>query len=272
MNYRDKIAEFVIEGFERVAPTVFETDDKNKFLLKNRVNNFITEPKGKFDYHRWAGSFKSSQAFTYNIFSGVKNKELEFEFQMRVFDRPAQIDVKIENTETNTVELFEVKMFEIINLSKKNIEFKDQYDNQTAYSLANIHITESFIAFLDTVINYFEKENRSIYVGGIKQLCSHLLGILNEMEMGGKLFNKKVKLYSLCFDNQFFPKFQEDIENYKETLVKFKVLVDKFLIDINFDSRIEYCGFLSANEYIKNNEELIGDENYKYAIDRYFYE
>ena len=64
---------------------------------------------------------------------------------------------------------------------------------------------------------------------------------------------------------------EQDIENYKETLREFKLLVDKFLANIEIGSRIEYCGFKSAREYIQENEKLLGKENYNYVMKRYFY-
>lgn len=269
MNYKKEIEEFVIKGFKKVNPVQYVTDYKNKFLLEKRENNFISIPYKGFDYHRWSGSLKSSQAFAYNIFSGVKNKK-EFEFCMKVFDRPAQIDVMIENSESNTIELFEVKMFEIINLSSKKIEFKQSYDNIDEYNYCDRKFAEKFLAFLKKVIKHFEQKKQRIYTSGIKQLCSHLLGILNTINEPNYIDNK-FKLYSFCFDNPFANKFNEDIENYKKTLVEFKILVDEFLKDIGLDSRIEYYGFLSATEYIKKNKQFLGKENYEYVMNRYFY-
>ena len=43
---------------------------------------------------------------------------------MVVFDQDAQIDVIINNERANTIELFEVKAFEIIQLGKNKIDFK----------------------------------------------------------------------------------------------------------------------------------------------------
>jgi len=261
MNYKEEIEKFVIDGFEEINPN--PTYSK-PFVLKKRKDNFVTEPQKGFEYHRWARSLKSSQAFAYNIFSGVVNSGLMFEFHMKVFDTDAQIDVKIEKEQT--IELFEVKAFEIVKM--EDIEFKEKYFTKTKYK--RVDIAEPFIKFIKTVIKFFEKEGQKIYGGGIKQLCSHLLGILNTMnELGYE--NKNFKLYSLCFDNPFTPKFERDLINYKNTLSKFKKLVDDFLIELNVDSRIEYFGFLSAREYIKENKEFLGKRNYDYVSKRYFH-
>ena len=260
MNYKEEIEKFVIDGYEMINsdPAYIKP-----FVLKNKKDNFITEPQKDFEYHRWASSLKSSQAFAYNIFSGVQNNGLVFEFHMPVFDTDAQLDVKIENGQT--IELFEVKAFEIIKM--ENVEFKEKYFSKTEYKRKDI--AEPFIKFLETVIEFFKQENEKIYGGGVKQLCSHLLGILNTMNEPG-YENKKFKLYSLCFDNLFSSRFEQDLINYKNTLSKFKELVDKFLIDINVDSRIEYLGFLSAQEYISKNKKLLGKRNYDYVLKRYF--
>lgn len=261
MSYKEKIEEFVIDGYEKInSHPVYN----NSFVLKNRKDNFITEPHKGFKYHRWASSLKSSQAFAYNIFSGVENSELIFEFHMRVFNKDAQIDVKLEREQT--IELFEVKAFEIIKM--EDIVFEEKYFTKTEYKRPDI--AEPFIEFLKKVLGFFDKENQKIYGGGIKQLCSHLLGILNTMN-NPEYKNKNFKLYSLCFDNSFSQEFERDLTNYNNALIKFKKLVDEFLIKINVNSRIEYFGFLSAKEYIMNNKDLLGNKNYDYVLKRYFY-
>ena len=281
MSYKEEIEKFVIDGYKNVCTVSYlreqkfnrskipiETDGKHSFVLKNQDYNFITTPEKNFKYHRWAGSLKSSQAFAYNIFSGVKNRE--FEFSLEVFDRPAQIDVKIEDVKTQTIELFEVKMFEIIN--KEKIEFESKYDDKAKYKYLSEDVADAFIKFKNEVINHFD--GQKIYGGGLKQLCSHILGIINELtRKNGILVDKKVKLHSLCFDIEFSGKFGQDIENYRETLTTFKCLVDKLLKEIKIDSRVEYCGFLSAIGYVvcEAKEKLLGKENYNYVMERYLY-
>ena len=270
MSYKEEIEKFVIDGYKYAPHSIstFETDGKHNFVLKNRKDNFITLPPKDFDYHRWAGSLKSSQAFAYNIFSGVKNRELEFEFKMNVFDRPAQVDVKLEDIQTQTIELFEVKMFEII--KKEKVEFERKYDIKENYIYLSEDVADAFIKFKNEVIKKFD--GKKIYGGGIKQLCSHLLGILNIMNKP-QYKNKKFKLHSLCLDIEFSDKFKQDLDNYIDTLFVFKHLVDKFLKEIRVDSRVEYCGFLSATDYIifKATKKLLGKGNYDYVMKRYLY-
>jgi len=261
MTYKKEIEEFVIEGFKKINPN--QTDSKS-FVLIDKVDNFITHPPKGFDYHRWACSLKSSQAFAFNIFSGIESSALKFEYHMKVFDTDAQIDVKTEKN--HTIELFEVKAFEIIKM--EDIRFKEKYFTKAEYKRPEI--AESFMKFLNIVIVFFEKENQSIYGGGIKQLCSHLLGIINTMNEP-EFENKNFILYSLCLDNHFSPKFEQDLSNYKNTLSKFKKLVDDFLIEIDVNSRIEYFGFLSSREYLMKNKDLLGKKNYDYVMKRYFY-
>ncbi|NEW82826.1 MAG: hypothetical protein GZ094_10740 [Mariniphaga sp.] len=265
MNNRDEIIKFVVKGFKNIKSQLI-TDDIHSFVLKNTKDNFISSAPKDFKYHRWAGSLKSSQAFAYNVFSGVNNPTLQFEFPMEVFDRDAQIDVMIENVEFKTIELFEVKAFEICNLGKNKIEFEQKYFTKNLYKRSDI--ADQFIEFLNAVIKNFE--NQKIYGGGIKQLCSHLLGIINIMDKPD-YENKNFKLYSFCFDNPLSDKVELDINNYKETLKIYKNLVDEFLKVIKVDVRVEYCGFLSANEYIIKNENLLGKENCNYVMKRYFY-
>jgi hypothetical protein len=262
MSYKEEIEKFVVDGYKNVRSTL-ETDGKHNFVLKNREDNFITLPEN-LAYHRWGGSLKSSQAFAYNIFSGVKGRK--FEFRMTVFDKDAQVDVKIEDEKAQTIELFEAKMFEIIRMGK--IEFKEKYDNKEKYICLSEDIADAFIKFKNEVINNFDGQKN--YGGGIKQLCSHLLGILNTMNKP-EYEKKKFKLHSLCFDIAFSDKFKQDIANYQETLTVFKCLVDKFLKEIKVDSQVEYCGFLSAQAYIGKNKDLLGKDNYDYVMKRYLY-
>jgi hypothetical protein len=263
MNYQNEIKQFVIKGYENVHKS-YSTKD-NGIELINREENFITIPQSDFNYHRWAASFKSSQAFAYNIFSGIQNRNSKFEFPMSVFTSDAKIDFMMENVGSNTIELYEVKAFEII--YKDKIEFVDKYYNLDKYR--HQEIAQDFIVFLNKTINNFE--DKIIYGGGIKQLCSHLLGILNIMDKK-EYQSKKIKLFSLCFDNCFTSEFSEDLESYRNAIKEFKVIVDEFLFKHNLQSRVEYYGFLSANEYINNNRKLIGENNYNYVLKRYYYE
>lgn len=265
MSYKSEIEKFVIEGYKNNDKAL--VSGKHNFVLNDKIDNFITVPPKNFKYHMWASSLKSSQAFAYNIFSGVKDASLKFEFEMKVFDRAAQVDVKLENLESNVIELFEVKAFEICNLGLNKIVFKDKYYTKNLY--VQNDIADQFINFLNIIIHDFE--NQRIYGSGIKQLCSHLLGIINISEEA-EYKNKKIKLYSLCFDKEFTPKFKDNLENYKDALKKFKTHTDKFLKDNKLDKKIEYCGFLSATEYVNNNKKLLGDDNYKYVLKRYLNE
>jgi len=43
------------------------------------------------------------------------------------------------------------------------------------------------------------------------------------------------------------------------------------LDDIKVDSRVEYCGFLPASKYIKENVELLGENNIDYIQKRYYF-
>ncbi|MAP55122.1 MAG: hypothetical protein CL605_09490 [Altibacter sp.] len=262
MSYKNEIEKFVINGYKNTNSNLVTA--KHNFVLKNKEENFITTPKNDFKYHTWASSLKSSQAYAYNIFSGIKNPTLEFEFSMEVFERAAQIDVKLEDLSSNTIELFEVKAFEICYIGLNKIQFENKYFNKGQYR--RVDIADQFIRFLQTVIGNFK--NQRIYGSGIKQLCSHLLGIINTIDK--PIFqNKKFKLYSFCLDTEFTSKFIENLDNYKSALGSFKIIVAEFLKEIELDSRIEYCGYLSARDYINKNREIIGKDNYNYVVKRY---
>jgi hypothetical protein len=127
-------------------------------------------------------------------------------------------------------------------------------------------IANKYFKFKEDVLKEFEGQR--IYGGGIKQLCSHLLGIINIVN-DHQYTNTKFKLYSFCFDYHFSDKFKLYLENYKSATTTFKRLADSFLKDINENERIEYCGFLSAKEYIEKNKIMLG-ENYEYVMNRYF--
>ncbi|MBC8882625.1 hypothetical protein H9X57_02060 [Flavobacterium piscinae] len=104
----------------------------------------------------------------------------------------ACVDVAIDENEI--VKMYEVKMFEIVNSRGKNKIF-NKPDNQKYFNLENYkwnkEIAISFISFIkDVQIQFLDKP---IYGEGIKQLCCHLLGIINEMTIkDGKLLGKKL--------------------------------------------------------------------------------
>ncbi len=271
MTYSDKIIYFSIKCFEKTGK-ILKTDGVHKHVLDNKFDNFFG-PKPSFKFHRWAGSLKSSQAFAYNIFSG--NDNTKFEYDLWALDNDplhkACIDVAIEYS-TDLVSLFEVKMFEFADSKGTNKIFHTA-EQQKYFGIENYRwnkqIAKPFISFIQDVKSNFN--NQHIYGEGIKQLCCHLLGIINEMTIiNGKLVDKNVELYSLCFDNPFIPKFEEDIHNYKETLTKFKIIVDNFLTTIHFDTKVKYLGFTSASDYIKESEKILGIKNYEYVMNRYF--
>ncbi|WP_445908260.1 hypothetical protein [Yeosuana sp.] len=265
MSYNKEIENYVIKGYKNVHPFL-KTNGTHNFVLEVANDNFITTPLD-LNFHRWSSSLKSSQAFAYNIFSGINNPTLKFEFEMQVFNRAAQMDVMFEDTSTSTIELFEVKALEINYIQKNKIIFKDKYLTKAEY-IINPTIAEPFINFIQKIIRTFH--DKPIYGSGIKQLCSHLLGILNVMNYPENN-SKKFKLYSLCLDQPFHQKFENNLLNYKETLAVFKAEVDEFLKQQNLDQRIEFFGYLPSSEYIKQNKTLLGDDNFNYITKRYFF-
>lgn len=270
LQYKDRIVEFSVSGFQNTGKKL-NTNGKHSHVLQNKYENFFGE-RPKFKLHRWAGSLKSSQAFAYNIFSGIKEKE--FEYPMRALDSDpnhrACIDVAIKSG--NRVDLYEVKMFEIVNSKGINKIFhtkqQEKYLDPNNY-VWNVSIANDFIAFIKNVQSHFL--DRQVYGEGLKQLCCHLLGIINEVTIpDGNLQSNIVNLHSLCFDKAFSPEFHHDIENYKNALQDFKFLTDKFLKDLDLDSRIKYQGFLSAEKFIIENQKDLGIENFEYVLKRYY--
>ncbi|RXR31329.1 hypothetical protein EQG68_10630 [Flavobacterium piscinae] len=273
MSFYDEIIKYSVSGFEKTGNTLV-LNGTHKHVLKNAQDNFFGSRRPDFKFHRWAGSLKSSQALAFNIFSGVDHAE--FEYDMWALDKfsnhKACVDVAIDENEI--VKMYEVKMFEIVNSRGKNKIF-NKPDNQKYFNLENYkwnkEIAISFISFIkDVQIQFLDKP---IYGEGIKQLCCHLLGIINEMTIkDGKLLGKKVELYSLCFDYPFSKQFEMDLKNYQETLFKFSLIVDDFLAQIKMDKQIKYYGFLSLEKYINENITLIGSKNFNYVKNRYLFE
>lgn len=269
MGYNDEIIKFSIRGFEQTGKPLL-LNGTHKHVLKNTHENFFgRRPDLKF--HRWAGSLKSSQALAYNIFSGIDHAI--FEYDMWALDTFSQhkacIDVAIEDS--GVVRMYEVKMFEIVNSRGKNKIFnkpeQQKYFNPDNYKW-NKQIVAPFISFIQSVQIHFR--DKPIYGEGLKQLCCHLLGIINEMTKDdGRLIGKKVELYSLCFDNPFLPQFEKDLENYKDVLQQFVPLVDRFLKQINMESFIKYHGFLSLQKFLHENGHQLGSGNCNYVANRY---
>ena len=260
------IIDFSIEGYKRTEKLpVLKTVPKQEYELKDRNDNFFGCPHENFKFDEHAALLTSSQAFAHNIFSGVKN--VEFEYGLWALTNEAWMDVVLLPQQKNVIQMFEIKMFEIRYVNR--ISFADKYFCKNYYR--NKQIADTFIEFIKKV--KFGFKNRDIYGKGIKQLCSHLLGIINEMEDGKKLTDKNVELYSLCFDGDIgSDEFRDRLQNYKNILDnEFKPNVEELLKEIKMDDRIKYCGFLGVKDYIDNNIDLLGFENVEYVKNRYFW-
>jgi len=265
------IRNFAKLGFER--GTIPFQKGTHLHVLKNKDDNFFGKPIFKF--HRWAGSLTSSQAFAYNIFSGVAKPE-EFEFGMWALRnspiRKACIDVAIED-KNGIIDMYEVKMFELASIGKNRIFHKEheKYLDPNNYECSTPKVAKHFVKFITDVKRHFE--DKRIYGEGIKQLCCHLLGITNEMKNNnGNLRDKKVNLYSFCYDHDISSEeFSATLENYRTVLKDFSPMVENYLKNVSLHNRVKYCGFLSAKGYIEKNRKFIGDNNYKYIKNRYFF-
>lgn len=264
MNYQRQTREFAIKGYNNCTKK-YLLKEPYQHVLQNRDENFITIPSKDFRYHTQAGSLTSSQAFAYNLFSGVKDCKVEFEHKVKVFTTPSQIDVRLVHQNIDLIELFEVKLFEIIKKGKNKIEFTPSYWNPALYP--NEKLGNRFIEFLNDVIRKFKDQN--IYYGGIKQLCSHLIGLVKNYDKSA-LNHCKIILYSLCHDYPFVERYKEDLESYKKVTINFKLLVEKLLIDLDLDTRIVYHGYIGGLEYMNLNKARVGNANYDYVNKRYF--
>jgi hypothetical protein len=255
-----KITDFVIKGFCNVSDT-----GKIKpgcYVLENRLANFLNTPNWKqSDFHRHAGSLKSSQAFAHNLFSGT---DAVFEYPLRTLkgsdNRPAQPDVMLRNG--NEVNFYEVKFLEV--LTRSEINFRAPYNTAENYHTKH---AEQFVNFIKTV----QKTMKCCYGSGIKQLCCHLLGIINETELSiGKLRDcKKVNLWSLCFDGRIDANFTKKLDQFKIATESFMGMVHSLLKEIGLANRIEYKGFIGAKKFL--HEDKIGKQNLSYMLGRYYY-
>ena len=279
-KFIEESRKFAIKGFEQSVGT-HELNGTHGHVLKNKEDNFFDysnfikkHPALKFHY--WAGSLTSSQAFAYNIFSGVTN--VRFEYDMWALSRDkwhkACVDVAIEK-ENGVIDMYEVKMFEVVGVGKNKIfHERPEYLKIENYRCSTDEVAKHFKSFIECVNKRFE--DRLIYGGGIKQLCCHLLGITNEMtnikcDKYQQLYNKKVRLYSLCFDHNFNSKqFTQSLESYRKVLSEFSPMVERYLENVKLQDQIEYCEYLGASEYIKKNKEFLGTNNFEYVNKRYF--
>jgi hypothetical protein len=284
-----RIEEYLIKGFKQRygdKTPEFVPDSRNPLVITNyKADNFIGPPmphekhKGfaywelgnackryKLDdgspkYTLEDGSLRSSQAFAYNIFSNVPG--VEFEVKLRSVNRPAQVDVML--AKDSTANLFEVKALEFLDSNK--IDFSETYDHACNY---RTEYAQQHMEFIKRIKSRFN-EDTEIYGYGVKQLCCHLLGILQEMNNGELKNFSTIKLYSLCLDEEFSHQFAVRLKKYRETLEAFGELVREYLREIEQDHRIEYCGYIGASDYIREHKVLIGEKNYEYVKNRYFY-
>jgi len=255
-----KTTDFVIKGFSNVSDTGRIKPDSH--ILKSRLDNFLNAPTWKqIDFHQHAESLKSSQAFAHNLFSGTA---AVFEYPLRTLkgagNRPAQPDVMLKNSEK--VEFYEVKFLEI--LQSSDIKFRVPYNSAENYYTKH---AEKFIHFINTV----QQTMKCCYGSGIKQLCCHLLGIINETELLDGILrdSKKVFLWSLCFDGRIDANFTTKLDQFRYATETFMDMTHTLLKEIGLENRIEYKGFIGASEFLNQHE--IGKQNLAYMLKRYYY-
>lgn len=261
--------EYAIEKFREASGiNDFETDGIHAHVLKDfklNFNGYDDKPKlNGFKLHKYAASLTSSQAFAYNVFSDFLN--VKFEYRLYAIERhnPAQIDVAIKNDKSSELNLYEIKMFEEIE-APKGINFHWKYFDITLYPRLEKAVAEKYIEFIKRIRKTFG-DREDVYGYGLKQLCCHILGILNETGKNGKLFGKykKINLFSLCFDGWDDSKFEDGLCAYKGVLKEFQKHASNFLSDIGLSETICYCGYMGSTEFISNNKSVS-----EYAKKRY---
>ena len=268
------LTEFLVDGFLRLP-------DKNKSSIRtgyklyerNQLDNFITEPPPGYNFHQYAYSLMSSQAFAYNLMSGIDGIKFEVKFKtLKPYENqpayPAQIDAMI--VQDNTVRLYEVKAFELYAQAMDAIfkgERGDRYFEKECYFDPEF-ASEHFIPFLNAVKDKFC--GRTIYASGVKQLCSHLLGIINCLDEE-RLLGKKVELYALCFDKmKGLGEFEGWLDGYKKDLECFGELANGLLEGYDKTrGKVKFCGYIGAWNFM--NSTSIGNANYDYMKNRYYY-
>jgi hypothetical protein len=272
------LRDFLVEGFlavngdKRSIRPEKKTYEEYKLYKDKQVENFITPPPPEYKFHDFAYSLMSSQVFAYNLMSGIDGVKFELEFKTlqpykNIESYPAQVDAMI--VRDNVVRFYEVKAFELDKQKKdaifegerkKDIERANRYFAKECYF--NQEFAEQhFIPFLVNVQNKFR--GKTIYAGGIKQLCCHLLGIINCLDEA-ILRDKKIELYAMCFDNmKELGEFENWLESYKRDLEQFGKLANEFLEGYDCTrGRVRFCGYVGAFDFVKSTS--MGD-NYEWA-------
>ncbi len=264
MNFEERTKEFLIKQYERAFVKKLETDGIHTHVLKNKEDNFFlynNQLLKRTQFHRWAGSLKSSQAMAYNLFSKLDSATFEYALPALDSKAPAILDVKITCHSGKLIKLYEVKMMEFTTNSK--IDFSNRYFDPKEYGDTREIYANEFVAFLREVRHHFKE--RTVYGSGVKQLCCHLLGIVKHCLYNEPEENVKYKLYSMCFDGWADAKFQEKLHSYKKVLDEFQVLVNAFIKKVSLDEKVEYLGFVGTNSFISGCKDNI----YKECIIRY---
>ena len=259
------VEEFLVKGFFNANPK--NNGIRHGYVLNDLRDNLINPKTCTLrvcELHEKISSLKSSQAFAYNLFSDVPNVEFEVKFEtLKKSPAPAQPDVMV--TKDRVVTIYEVKAFELEHQETGHSltgKFADAYFDPKRYF--NQTTAEHFINFIKSVQEAF-KSGPAIYAEGIKQLCCHLLGIVNSLET--KLKGKDVELFSLCFDNmQNLGEYKGWLEQYKKDLNVFMPIANEMLDNLT-GGRVKYCGYKGAIELLAT--EHIG-KNLDYIIKRYY--
>lgn len=258
MNFEDRIKYFLIERYEQSFAKPFKRENAHYHVLEKTEDNFFKYDSNllhRNQFHRWAGSVKSSQAMAYNLLRNFKNVKFEYPLPALEEKAPAMLDAFVPDGH-RVNHLYEVKMTEF--LANNKISFSERYFDKGAYKDAENAFAEKYISFIKKVQKNFE--TTPIYGTGIKQLCCHLLGITKKVIGSDPSNNDTYMLYSLCFDGWEDEVFINKLSAYKNALTRFKTHADEFIQEIGLSHRVRYVGFVGTHAFIKENKDNIAKE------------
>lgn len=234
-----------------IIENVFEIQDNN-----NIRNKYKYATNGSGNEEKRISVLHSSSLCAFLHFYNLKNNpiiinnvvydEVHFEVQNSVFNNhnPSNMDIVLISNKDKKILFLEAKFSEYLSISKYytvNKEYKKIYEE--------LNITNEYeIIEKENKIILFSKDNNKHYIGGIKQMISHYIGIKNFIK-NKKSYDNQIKLKNnfevilgtILFDGWKKEKYLRDYaEQYKKMVVHLKNDKNKPNNFIIMDSLLTY--------------------------------
>ncbi len=192
------------------------------------------------------------------IINGQKYTESFFEVKNQVFNRPSNMDVVLTNEEEKRILFIECKFSEYLNQGK--VQISNAYRNNVISSeIYDAAIKEQL--FKETSgkpkdgYSYYISDG--CYMGGLKQIISHYVGLTNYAKRNIKEYMKEERQNREIYNNEYksisFIEVLFELDGFKNERTNYEIKSNNLLKIINSkNTGVEYLEGTTYQEIIKN--------------------